>query len=80
MLAGSNPNDDVSNGTHFFNTQFKVEFLNPPFMFTERPAIEKAPAQIHFNQKFTTSVAVPKDDLFSFTSFPELAEPHVGIC
>jgi len=61
MIAGSNPNDDVRNGTQFFDTQFQVEFLNPPYMFVQRPTFEKTPAQIHFNQRFTTSVTVPKN-------------------
>jgi hypothetical protein len=50
----------VNNGTAFFNTQFKVEYLNPPFMFTVRPALAKVPKQIFFNQRFSTSVTVPK--------------------
>lgn len=49
----------MNNGTEFFSTQYQVEFLNPPYMLFERPALAKLPAQIHFNQKFTTSVNIP---------------------
>jgi hypothetical protein len=50
----------VNNGTAFFNTQFKVEYLNPPSMFTARPTLAKVPKQIFFNQRFSTSVTIPK--------------------
>jgi len=59
FIAGNNPNQDVSNGTEFFNTQWQVEYLNPPYMFVERPTLGSLPAQIAFNQNFTVNITVP---------------------
>jgi hypothetical protein len=58
LIAGSNPNGEVVNGTEFA-TEFRVEYLNPPSMTVPRPQILSAPKKIAFNQKFTIPVSVP---------------------
>jgi len=58
LLAGSNPNGLVNNVTEF-HTEYRVETLNPPYMFVDRPSITKTPSKIAFNSKFTTSVSIP---------------------
>ncbi|KAJ7595106.1 glyoxal oxidase N-terminus-domain-containing protein [Mycena floridula] len=58
FLAGSNPNGNVVNGT-LFHTEFRVEYLNPPFMSVERPKLLKAPSKIAFNKPFTVGVEIP---------------------
>jgi hypothetical protein len=60
LIAGSNPNQEVVNGTEF-HTEFRVQHLNPPFMFVERPVVSNVPKQIAFNQKLTVNVNVPAD-------------------
>ncbi|KAJ3717702.1 glyoxal oxidase N-terminus-domain-containing protein [Lentinula raphanica] len=60
FIAGSNPNPGVvENAT--FNTEFQVEFLNPPFMSRERPSLSGIPAQLDFNQKVTFTIDIPGD-------------------
>ncbi|KAL9715478.1 hypothetical protein Ac2012v2_002139 [Leucoagaricus gongylophorus] len=58
MLAGSNPNNDVVNGTKY-HSEFRVEYLNPPYMTMERPRISNVPENIPFNSKFHIDVAIP---------------------
>jgi len=58
MIAGSNPNGRVVNGTKF-HSEFRVEYLNPPYMTVERPQLSKVPKQIAFNSKFHVDIAIP---------------------
>ncbi|KDR72992.1 hypothetical protein GALMADRAFT_158624 [Galerina marginata CBS 339.88] len=58
LLAGSNPNSGVVNGTEF-HTELRVEYLNPPFMSTARPKLTKVPTKIGFNQAFIIEISVP---------------------
>ncbi|KAJ7165639.1 glyoxal oxidase N-terminus-domain-containing protein [Mycena crocata] len=58
LLAGSNPNRNV-NMTVKFPTEFRVQYLNPPYMSLERPAISHMPTRISFNNKFTINVTIP---------------------
>ncbi|KAF8909784.1 copper radical oxidase [Gymnopilus junonius] len=60
MLAGSNPNPEVVNNSEF-HTEFRVEFLNPPFMSVPRPQLSKVPTKIGFNQPFTIEIDVPSN-------------------
>ncbi|KAF8157800.1 glyoxal oxidase precursor [Crassisporium funariophilum] len=60
LIAGSNPNGMVVNGTEF-HTEFRVEYLNPPFMSMQRPKLSKVPAKIGFNQIFKVSVSIPNN-------------------
>ncbi|KAF5360745.1 hypothetical protein D9756_005091 [Leucocoprinus leucothites] len=58
MLAGSNPNGEVVNGTQY-HSEFRIEYLNPPYMTVERPHISNAPKKIAFNTKFHVDVSIP---------------------
>jgi len=77
LLAGSNPNGQVVNGTEFatfvcFTTffvilfltisasEFRVEYLNPPFMSAQRPIIFNIPSKIGYNKLFKVDVSIPK--------------------
>ncbi|KAF5317811.1 hypothetical protein D9619_012583 [Psilocybe cf. subviscida] len=59
LIAGSNPNGQIVNGTEF-HSELRVETLNPPFMTMARPVITKAPSQIHFNDAITLNMDIPK--------------------
>ncbi|KAJ7165640.1 glyoxal oxidase N-terminus-domain-containing protein [Mycena crocata] len=58
LLAGSNPNFNV-NMTVKFPTEFRVQYLNPPYMSVERPILSDVPAQIAFDTNFTVGVTIP---------------------
>ncbi|KAF5360734.1 hypothetical protein D9756_005107 [Leucocoprinus leucothites] len=58
LIAGSNPNVVITNGTKF-HSEFRVEYLNPPYMTMERPQILNAPKRIDFNTKFHLDVSIP---------------------
>ncbi|KAJ6615474.1 glyoxal oxidase precursor [Mycena sp. CBHHK59/15] len=58
LLAGSNPNGDV-NMTVKFATEYRVQYLNPPYMFMARPTLTGVPRKIAFDQKFTVKVNIP---------------------
>ncbi|EJF63628.1 glyoxal oxidase precursor [Dichomitus squalens LYAD-421 SS1] len=61
LVAGSNPN----NGSNFtgpdfkFPSEFRVQTLDPPFMFVERPTIISAPQKLAFNSSVTIPISVP---------------------
>ena len=78
ILAGSNPNQEVVNGTEFHtfvvvlsdlysyqflksHSEFRVEYLNPPFMSVPRPQLSNVPASIQYNQHFKIAVSIPND-------------------
>ncbi|KIK59299.1 hypothetical protein GYMLUDRAFT_169871 [Collybiopsis luxurians FD-317 M1] len=61
FLAGSNPNVGVVlNESVIFNTDFRVQFLNPPYMSVERPTISEIPEKLAFNDKVTFNIDIPK--------------------
>jgi len=60
LIAGSNPNGQVVNGTEF-GTEFRVEYLNPPFMSVERPILSNVPSKIGFNKLFNINVSIPRN-------------------
>ncbi|KAJ7241477.1 glyoxal oxidase N-terminus-domain-containing protein [Mycena rebaudengoi] len=60
LLAGSNPNPFV-NFTVKFPTEYRIEYLNPPYMSLPRPTLRNVPEKIAFNQHFTVQVDIPKD-------------------
>ncbi|KAJ7166020.1 glyoxal oxidase N-terminus-domain-containing protein [Mycena filopes] len=57
LLAGSNPNANV-NLTVKFSTEFRVQYLNPPYMSLPRPTLLGVPPEIAFNSKFTARVTL----------------------
>ncbi|KAF8173870.1 glyoxal oxidase precursor [Mycena galopus ATCC 62051] len=58
LLAGSNPNVMV-NETVKFPTEFRVQYLNPPYMSLQRPTLSGVPIKIAFDSKFTVQVTIP---------------------
>ncbi|KAJ6479370.1 glyoxal oxidase N-terminus-domain-containing protein [Mycena vulgaris] len=58
LIAGSNPNLDV-NTTVKFSTEYRVEYLNPPYISLDRPTLAGVPSKIAFNSNFTAQVKIP---------------------
>ncbi|KAF9028596.1 copper radical oxidase [Hymenopellis radicata] len=58
MLAGSNPNTDVTTAVRF-PTEYRMEFLSPPYMSRPRPTYTQLPATVDYTQTFTLYVSLP---------------------
>ncbi|KAF5352184.1 hypothetical protein D9758_009227 [Tetrapyrgos nigripes] len=59
FIAGSNP----GSGIHLddkFPSEFRVEYLNPPYMTVPRPSFSNLPEKVGFNQKITLDVEIPE--------------------
>ncbi|KAK0483955.1 copper radical oxidase [Armillaria novae-zelandiae] len=54
MIAGSNPNLDRSDVK--YGTEYRAEWLNPPYMDMTRPTIDEMPEQILYGQKIRVCV------------------------
>ncbi|KAI0076968.1 hypothetical protein K474DRAFT_1182017 [Panus rudis PR-1116 ss-1] len=60
LVAGSNPNAQTVVGPNVkFPSEFRVQTLDPPFMFVDRPKIVSAPKKIGFGKKVTVPVSIP---------------------
>ncbi|KAJ7701836.1 glyoxal oxidase N-terminus-domain-containing protein [Mycena rosella] len=57
MIGGSNPNDDVSTVT--YQSEYRVEYLYPPYMQKPRPTFTGLPTNVGYNAPFTLSITVP---------------------
>ena len=44
-----------------FPSEFRVETLDPPFMFRSRPTLSGVPEKLAFGKSFTVNVTVPGD-------------------
>lgn len=62
LIAGNNPNNNT-NITAPINTrsEFRVETLDPPFMFVPRPRILNAPEKIGFGKRVTVPISLPNN-------------------
>ncbi|KAI0686469.1 glyoxal oxidase N-terminus-domain-containing protein [Cytidiella melzeri] len=63
LIAGSNPNPNTTlpgPGVKF-PSEFRVETLDPPFMFVERPTIGNLPAKIPFGKSMTVPITIPSN-------------------
>ncbi|KAJ7206669.1 glyoxal oxidase N-terminus-domain-containing protein [Mycena pura] len=58
LLAGSNPNPDVTIGTEF-QTEYRLEYYSPAYLSKPRPTYSGLPATVNYNSKFTLSVELP---------------------
>ena len=58
MIAGSNPNFDRSEVA--YGTEYRVEWLRPPYMNKQRPVIEAAPRTLDFAQRVEVQVNIPE--------------------
>jgi hypothetical protein len=59
MIAGSNPNLDRSEVA--YGTEYRVEWLRPPYMNKQRPVIETAPRAMDFAQRVEVHVKIPEN-------------------
>lgn len=57
MVAGSNPNGDVSTTT--YRTRYDVEIFAPPYVSMTRPSFKNYPSNIYYGNNFTVTVSVP---------------------
>ncbi|KAF5372597.1 hypothetical protein D9758_005225 [Tetrapyrgos nigripes] len=57
LLAGSNPNNDVE--THLYPTEYRLEWLSPPYMEKPRPTYTGLPKTFDYNSKITLDVDLP---------------------
>ncbi|KAG6853387.1 hypothetical protein C0991_004788 [Blastosporella zonata] len=58
LVAGSNPSTHIVNDTQF-HTEFRAEYLNPPYMTASRPELHNVPSALPFNHVFTVPVDMP---------------------
>ncbi|KAG5725297.1 hypothetical protein E4T56_gene12665 [Termitomyces sp. T112] len=58
FIAGSNPNANLNFTVHF-RSEFRAEYLNPPYMTVARPSLRNVPKSIPFNHTFTVPVDIP---------------------
>jgi hypothetical protein len=61
LIAGSNPNGNTTlpGPGVTFPSEFRVETLDPPFMFMERPTIDSMPTKLGFGKTFTVPITIP---------------------
>ncbi|KAI0774655.1 glyoxal oxidase precursor [Trametes elegans] len=60
LVAGSNPNANTTVGPGIkFPSEFRVQTLDPPFMFVPRPKILSTPKKLGFNKTFTVPISLP---------------------
>ena len=59
MIAGSNPNLDRS--AVVYGTEYRVEWLRPPYMTAERPVIAGVPRKVGFKERLTIHVKIPSN-------------------
>ncbi|KZV71831.1 copper radical oxidase [Peniophora sp. CONT] len=57
MIAGSNPNLDRSEIE--YGTEYRVEWLEPPYMTAERPTVEGIPQKLGFGETIELKVHLP---------------------
>ncbi|KAA1469197.1 copper radical oxidase [Dentipellis sp. KUC8613] len=57
MVAGSNPNLDRSEV--MYGTEYRVEWLKPPYMAAERPVISNTPPKVDFGESVQLQVKLP---------------------
>ncbi|KAI0291189.1 putative copper radical oxidase [Multifurca ochricompacta] len=57
MIAGSNPNLDRSEIA--YGTEYRVEWLRPPYMASQRPTVSVVPRTIGFGENVKVHVVIP---------------------
>lgn len=58
LLGGSNPNGGIINDT-IWPSEFRIEYLNPPYMTVPRPQLLNVPQRLDFNHEYTVDVVIP---------------------
>lgn len=59
LVAGSNPNLNGTVKDAKFSAEYRVETLDPPYMFLNRPVLQRMPAKLAFDASFTVPISVP---------------------
>ncbi|KAG6836314.1 hypothetical protein H0H93_009234 [Arthromyces matolae] len=61
FIGGSNPNQNpnIVNNTRL-HTEFRIEYLNPPYMTVPRPELHDVPSTVLFDHDITVSVTLPR--------------------
>ena len=60
LVAGSNPNNGTLTSPNVkFPSEFRVQTLDPPYMFVERPKILSMPEKMAFNTSVTVPISIP---------------------
>ncbi|EIW61172.1 glyoxal oxidase precursor [Trametes versicolor FP-101664 SS1] len=60
LIGGSNPNVNVTVGEGIvFPSEFRVQTLDPPFMFVDRPKILSTPEKLAFGASVTVPISLP---------------------
>ncbi|KAJ7173340.1 glyoxal oxidase N-terminus-domain-containing protein [Mycena filopes] len=77
MLAGSNPNNDVS--TVKYATEYRLEFYSPPYMNVARPSYTGLPATINYNAIFNLAVTLPANTTSVTVSLMDLGFATHGV-
>ncbi|KAF5360001.1 hypothetical protein D9758_007636 [Tetrapyrgos nigripes] len=60
FIAGSNPNEDVCFAK--YNTEYRAEYLDPPYMFKPRPSYTGLKGILGYNETFELQIELPEDD------------------
>ncbi|KAJ7445246.1 glyoxal oxidase N-terminus-domain-containing protein [Mycena latifolia] len=77
MLAGSNPNDDVTNVK--YQTEYRLEFYSPPYMNVARPSYTGLPATINYNVAFNLAVTLPANTVSVTVALMDLGFATHGV-
>ncbi|RDX47756.1 glyoxal oxidase precursor [Lentinus brumalis] len=60
LVAGSNPNAMTVVGANVtFPSEFRVQTLDPPFVFVERPKLLNVPKKLAFGKRVTVPISLP---------------------
>ncbi|KAK7449324.1 hypothetical protein VKT23_013467 [Stygiomarasmius scandens] len=60
FIAGSNPHGGQVMDVEF-PSEYRVEYLNPPYMTVSRPSMTDVPQRVDFNQRFSVGVNIPNN-------------------
>ncbi|KAF5355836.1 hypothetical protein D9756_004311 [Leucocoprinus leucothites] len=58
MIGGNNPNGAIVYDIKY-TSEFRIEYLNPPYMTMDRPVISNVPKQIDYNSKIHFNISIP---------------------
>ncbi|KAJ8473322.1 hypothetical protein ONZ45_g16339 [Pleurotus djamor] len=60
MIGGSNPNP-FTNTSVPYPSEWRLEFLSPPYMSQQRPTVSGVPKIVDFGRQFTLNVNLPRN-------------------
>ncbi|THU86676.1 hypothetical protein K435DRAFT_683195 [Dendrothele bispora CBS 962.96] len=65
FIAGSNPHENLCFDQ--YPTEYRAEYLDPPYMFLPRPSIAEVPTHIGYNQSFDLEIELPGENDINVT-------------